>query len=183
MNLLQRTFTSLVNAHAGRTPLPAIEAKLPARLRLALVLSRNPMSIEIIQATEDDRAYLLSLRKLTMVDHLENAGLYLSEDEHQVRLNDAYECSHIIISLGEKVGTLKFREFEDKIEVMQIQIHPDNQGRGFGTEVIKKVLGRSKFKAVELTVLKANPAKQLYERLGFLITGEDEYEFHMEFKH
>jgi len=78
---------------------------------------------------------------------------------------------------------LKFRELEYKIEVMQIQIHPDNQGQGFGTKVIKKILGWSKFKAVELTVLKANPAKQLYERLGFLITGEDEYEFHMEFKH
>jgi len=59
------------------------------RVTSRLALSRDPMSIEIIQATDDDRDYLLSLRKLTMVDHLENAGLYLSEEEHQARLNDA----------------------------------------------------------------------------------------------
>ncbi len=40
-----------------------------------------------------------------------------------------------------------------------------------------------KHKNVELAVLKANPVKLLYERLGFSITGEDDYEFYMELKH
>jgi ribosomal protein S18 acetylase RimI-like enzyme len=33
--------------------------------------------------------------------------------------------------------------------------------------------------AVELSVLKANPARLLYERLGFKLIGEDEYEYRM----
>jgi ribosomal protein S18 acetylase RimI-like enzyme len=32
---------------------------------------------------------------------------------------------------------------------------------------------------VMLKVLKGNPAKRLYDRLGFEIIGEDEKEFHM----
>ena len=65
---------------------------------------------------------------------------------------------------------------------MQIQIHPDFQGLGFGERVIKQIIDSTKSKLIELTVLKSNPAKGLYKRLGFKVTGEDEYEFHMEFK-
>ncbi len=64
------------------------------------------MSIELVQATEDDRSYLLNLRKITMVKHLEKAGLYLSESEHQLRLNDSYECSHLVILSSEKMEHL-----------------------------------------------------------------------------
>jgi ribosomal protein S18 acetylase RimI-like enzyme len=30
---------------------------------------------------------------------------------------------------------------------------------------------------MKLSVLKANPAKSLYERLGFKVIGQDEYEY------
>jgi len=71
---------------------------------------------------------------------------------------------------------------EVKILTTQIQIHPDFQGRGFGNSVIKQILDNSKSKPVELSVLKSNPARRMYERLGFKVTGKDEYEFYMEFK-
>ncbi|BAJ02836.1 GNAT family N-acetyltransferase [Shewanella violacea] len=63
---------------------------------------------------------------------------------------------------------------------MQIQIHPDFQGQGLGKKVMQQVLTKAKNKAVELTVLKDNPALKLYQRLGFIITGEDEFEYHMQ---
>jgi hypothetical protein len=40
---------------------------------------------------------------------------------------------------------------------------------------------KKRHKGIELTVLKANPARILYETLGFAISGEDEHEFHMEY--
>jgi GNAT superfamily N-acetyltransferase len=141
------------------------------------------MSFELIQATEADKEFLLTLRKLTMVEHLEQAGLHLSDEEHAFRLNDDYECSYLIVCCGEKVGTLKYRELADKIEIMQLQVHPESQGKGLGKQVMERVLGWSKrrHKGIELTVLKANPARILYERLGFSISGENEHEFHMEY--
>ena len=137
------------------------------------------MSFRFIQATAQDREYLLELRKLTMVEHLEQSGQFLSEEEHESRLNDAYECSYLIIHKDTLIGTLKFREFEEKLEIMQLQIHPDFQGNGLGGRVIKQVLESSKPKFLELTVLKENPALNLYKRLGFSIVGEDQYEFFM----
>jgi GNAT superfamily N-acetyltransferase len=95
------------------------------------------MSFELIQATEADRAFLFALRKLTMVEHLEKAGLYLSAEEHAFRLNDDYECSYLIVCCGEKVGTLKYRELADKIEIMQLQVHPESQGKGLGKQVME----------------------------------------------
>jgi GNAT superfamily N-acetyltransferase len=141
------------------------------------------MSFELIQATEADKPFLLALRKLTMVEHLEKAGLYLSDDEHAFRLNDDYECSYLIVCRGDKVGILKYRELEDKIQIIQLQVHPQSQGKGLGKQVMERVLGWSKErqKRIELSVLKASPARILYQRLGFSVSGEDEHEFHMEY--
>jgi ribosomal protein S18 acetylase RimI-like enzyme len=139
------------------------------------------MNITFIQATPADSDYLLALRKLTMVPHLEAANLFLSDQEHIIRLNDAYDCSYLIMAADKRVGTIKYRVLENTFEIMQIQIHPNFQRQGLGKKVMKKVLD-STTKTVELTVLKANPAKALYQRLGFVVTGEDDYEFHMMLK-
>ena len=138
------------------------------------------MSFEFIQAAENDRAYLLQLRKLTMVAHFEKSGLFLTDAEHAFRLDDDYDCSHLIIINNEKIGTLKCKVCEDKLEIMQIQIDPAFQGKGLGRLVIKQILQESNVKRVELSVLKENPAINLYKRLGFTITGEDEFEYFMQ---
>ena len=140
------------------------------------------MQFQFIQATEKDKPYLLTLRQLTMVEHLEKSGQFLSEQEHECRLNDTYHCSYLIIYQQEKIGTLKYQQHDDKVEIMQIQISPQYQGQGLGKQVLLHILNNSKGKTVELTVLKDNPALNLYKRLGFIITGEDEYEFHMQSK-
>jgi ribosomal protein S18 acetylase RimI-like enzyme len=141
------------------------------------------MKFEFIQASEKDKAYLLNLRKLTMVEHLEKSGQFLSDEEHELRLNDAYDCSYLITYANESIGTLKYREHEDKVEIIQVQIHPVFQGKGFGRRVLEQVIENSKPKPVGLTVLKESPALELYQRLGFQITGEDQYEYFMRTKH
>ncbi|WDE03197.1 GNAT family N-acetyltransferase [Thalassomonas viridans] len=138
------------------------------------------MSFKFVQAKDKDRAYLLDLRKLTMVEHLEQSGQFLTEQEHLDRLNDAYECSHIVFYQNEKIGTLKYREQDEELEIMQIQISPRYQGQGLGKKVLEQVLHQTDAETVKLTVLKDNPARHLYQRLGFTQTDEDEYEFHMQ---
>ncbi len=147
------------------------------------MLHKVQMQFKFIKATAQDWDYLFELRKLTMVEHLERSGQFLSEKEHQFRLKDSYECSHLIIYDKSIVGTLQFREFEDKLEIMQLQIHPDNQGKGLGSLVLKQVLETSKPKYLELTVLKENRALNLYKRLGFKIFDEDQFEYFMRTEH
>jgi ribosomal protein S18 acetylase RimI-like enzyme len=141
------------------------------------------MEFELEQATQYDRQYLLTLRKLTMVEHLEKSGQFLSDEEHEIRLDDKYYCSYLVRKNGILIGTLKYEYSEFGVEIMQIQIHPDHQKKGYGQGIIQQILNEAQSKTVSLIVLKDNPALQLYSRFGFIVIGEDEYEYHMQTEH
>ncbi len=142
------------------------------------------MNLELIKAKEEDKDFLFNLRKSTMVTHLEKMGIHLSDQEHISRINLHFEASHIIIKSSLRVGLLKCLETKGVIEILQLQVLPEFQGIGIGKQIINQILKRaqSTHKKVTLKVLKENPAQHLYKRIGFHITGEDQYEFYMEKK-
>ena len=74
-----------------------------------------------------------------MVEHLEKSGQFLTDEEHVLRLDDAYECSYIINCKEGRIGALKYLEHDDMVEIMQIQIDPDCQGKGLGKRVMHQV--------------------------------------------
>lgn len=133
----------------------------------------------LVQATEADFDKLLSLRLMTMPAHLEKAGLFLSVDQHNARVSEDYSCSFIIYCEHQMVGMLKYRNLDHCINIMQLQIFPAFQNKGIGRGVLTQLIEINKGKRVELTVLKDNPAKDLYLRLGFTVIGEDDYEYFM----
>ena len=69
-------------------------------------------------------------------------------------------------------------------ELIQIQILPAYQGQGTATRAIKNLLADANQHSVrvKLSVLKTNPARALYERLGFCVTGESVHSFVMQTK-
>ena len=71
--------------------------------------------------------------------------------------------------------------FQEDVFLRAIEIHPDYQGQGIGTAIIHKIMaeGVLKMKPVFLPVLKVNPAKRLYERLGFSVVNETPIHFYM----
>jgi ribosomal protein S18 acetylase RimI-like enzyme len=66
------------------------------------------------------------------------------------------------------------RNRETEVLLKFIEVLPDYQNQGIGTAVIKSVLEEVHHtgQPVGLQVLKVNPARSLYERLGFLTTGQ-----------
>ena len=83
---------------------------------------------------------------------------------------------------GEMAGILVREEHDDHVFLSEIQIDPNQQGCGLGTKVISDVIDRA-LKAglpVRLRVLLQSRAKALYERLGFVVTGEIETHYLME---
>jgi len=141
----------------------------------------SKMATTLISVKAEDKSYLIELRKITMVEHLERAGIYLSEDQHIDRVDNDFECFQIIYTGAKRAGAIKLKESEQDIEVIQIQIHPDFQGLGLGSQVLSKLIdnARLKRKNVKLNVLKANRALAMYRRLGFALCSEDEYEYHL----
>lgn len=73
---------------------------------------------------------------------------------------------------GEAVGLLELRDAADQVEVLNIELAPVVQRCGLGTEILGDVIGRAGRRPVALQVLKVNPARRLYERLGFVAAGE-----------
>jgi ribosomal protein S18 acetylase RimI-like enzyme len=86
---------------------------------------------------------------------------------------DPVHCQ-IIQAEGVDVGMLSVETRPDSVFIASIAILPAYQRAGIGTVIIRQVLGQAACLGlpVMLQVLKVNPARHLYERLGFVITGE-----------
>jgi ribosomal protein S18 acetylase RimI-like enzyme len=106
-----------------------------------------------------------------MRQHLADAGVPFDEAHQLERVKYRLDCAQIIMKNGRDVGLLKVCRDGNPWELSQVQIALAYQGRGIGTAVLRNLLaGAVAANAdVRLHVLKQNPARQLYERLGFRV--------------
>jgi len=90
------------------------------------------------------------------------------------------EVRIITVATGD-AGWLQTALVKDVVFLKQIYLDRPFQRHGIGTRVMQIVIEEAKrqSKAVALGVAKINPARPLYERLGFRTTHEDEYKFYM----
>jgi ribosomal protein S18 acetylase RimI-like enzyme len=63
---------------------------------------------------------------------------------------------------------------EAEIRIMDIALLPEFRGRGIGTRLVREVLdaGRASRRSVSMHVERGNPARRMYERLGFQAVSE-----------
>ncbi|HEY5971897.1 MAG TPA: GNAT family N-acetyltransferase [Pseudoxanthomonas sp.] len=139
------------------------------------------MRLDRRAATEADIPFLLSLRRETMDEHLTASGISTTDESHLARLMHRFDCSQVLISDGKPIGLLKVRRLPDEWEIVQIQLIRKIQGKGLGRFLLEEILADAAICGVNvrLSVLKANPAKHLYERLGFKVIAEDAHEYYM----
>lgn len=88
----------------------------------------------------------------------------------------------IIEANGQPVGLLAVKESAQFIFLHRIFLLPQAQKRGMGTRLIREILQSAQKRGlpVRLRVLKVNPARALYERLGFAVIEETETHYLME---
>lgn len=91
------------------------------------------------------------------------------------------EDREIIQWEGCPIGVLCVEERETETFLANIALLPDFQRKGIGAHLIRQVLRRafSAGKPVTLHVLRVNPARRLYERLGFRVVRETPERFYM----
>jgi ribosomal protein S18 acetylase RimI-like enzyme len=87
----------------------------------------------------------------------------------------------IITAAAEDAGWLQIAMAEDALFLKQIYLDRRFQRQGLGTRVMQFIIedAQRQSKDVTLGVLKINPARRLYQRLGFRTTGEDEHKLYM----
>jgi len=96
--------------------------------------------------------------------------------QQQFEAQDAYYREHydpatfdVIEVDGEPAGRLYVARWEDEIRVIDMALLPEHRGRGMGTALLRDLLdeGARTGKRLSIHVELNNPARQLYERLGF----------------
>jgi ribosomal protein S18 acetylase RimI-like enzyme len=137
----------------------------------------EPRGIELRAARQEDAGFLYGLLKATMQEYV--AQIWGWDEEWQrACFQERFDPSRewIVVLEGEAIGVLAIRERKHELFLAKISILPEYQGQGLGTQLIRAVLARA-FGCglpVTLRVLKGNPARGLYERLGFVAVGETE---------
>lgn len=88
----------------------------------------------------------------------------------------------IVTLAGCDVGTIGVVSDENRFLINTVYLLPEYQNRGIGSALIRGVLDRARTQGlpVRLGVLKVNPARRLYERLGFRVVAETETHWKME---
>lgn len=139
-----------------------------------------PSAIRLRPASAADLPFLLTLRRLTMTGHLQRVGAPTDDEAHHRRIFANFEDAMIVCegasADANPIGLLKVTRAADEWHVHQIQIHPSRQGHGNGEAVLRDLLAEAarEHVPVSLSVLHGNPARRLYERLGFSVASETE---------
>ena len=160
-------------------------AKITQHLNQKNNTAKRAAVISFRRATLNDRQFLLTLRKASMNQHLQMAGIYLDDNAHLQRIDEFFTDSHLILADNDIIGLLKLGIFPDKIHVRQFQILPAYQCLGIGSRVLGLVIRKAQEKQlnISLNVLLHNPAKALYLRHDFVVIERNSLEFQMRWQY
>lgn len=81
----------------------------------------------------------------------------------------------IILVGGAPAGRLAVDRSGGEIDLLDISLLPEHRGQGIGGRLLEGLLAEAARdgRRVRLQVERANPARRLYERLGFVPRGDD----------
>ena len=112
-----------------------------------------------------------------------NERLQLKRDEQESMFRKLWTPSQVcmIQADGVDVGWLQTVVSKSEHMLGQIFVDAPYQRKGIGTEVLRRVVEEaSRLQLpIRLAVVKFNPSRRLYERLGFKVTHEDERKIYM----
>jgi ribosomal protein S18 acetylase RimI-like enzyme len=131
-------------------------------------------------ATPDDVPFLRYLYATTREDEMNRVPwtdeqkaqfLDMQFNAQKAHYEDAYpDCQFLVIEHDRKsIGRLYIDRGPKDIEIVDIALLPHYRGRGLGRILLEEIIaeGRESGKAVTIYVEHYNPARHLYDRLGF----------------
>ena len=144
------------------------------------------MSVTLRPATADDDDFLFELYASTRKEELDAWGW--DGKQRQAFLEQQFRSQHksyrmqfpssyhnIIMKSRRTIGRMMIERASDGFRLIDIALLPEFRGFGIGTRLVQELIDEAvAAKApLRLQVLKSNPARYLYERLGFVVLGDD----------
>ena len=143
------------------------------------------MDIELAPFTTADRDFAFHVTEATMRTYVEEVFGHWDANDQRRRSddNDPANCRLIVVD-GVRVGILVVEDQPDEIFLARIFVLPAFQRCGIGTALIRTLMERARAedKPLRLRVLIVNPARRLYERLGFTVTQQTPERLYMEYR-
>jgi ribosomal protein S18 acetylase RimI-like enzyme len=79
----------------------------------------------------------------------------------------------VILVGGQPAGRLIVERSPEHLHVVDIALLDEYRGRGVGTGLLRDLIAEAGERPVSIRVERTNPARSLYERLGFVAEDED----------
>jgi GNAT superfamily N-acetyltransferase len=137
--------------------------------------------LALAPARDEDFEALLSLRLAAMRESLERVGRFDPQRARE-RLSRGFQPAHTrhILRSGELVGFVVVVPRDDGWLLDHLYIHPGAQGAGIGSWVLGQVLAEADAARapVSVTALKHSDANRFYQRHGFELQAEGEWDWY-----
>ena len=143
----------------------------------------NMKELSIRKAQAIDSEFVFAVKKAAFREYVQQIWGWddnYQKDLHNRRFSSQDIC--IIQFCGADVGFLSASNTSDPVNIDQIYILPEYQGKGIGAACMKRIIddANREQKPVTLQVLKINTrATAFYQRLGFTIVAENSTHFQM----
>jgi ribosomal protein S18 acetylase RimI-like enzyme len=122
------------------------------------------------RANSADRDFLYRLKAVCLKQYVAAIWGWDEADQRQ-RFNATFDpaAGQILVAFGRDVGQLSITRGPAEIYINGIYLLPAYQRQGLGSLILSDLLAEARQckRAVRLQVLVGNPARNLYERLGF----------------
>ena len=144
------------------------------------------MEYSFKNCTLDDFEFLFELKKENFKWYVDKIWGWNDNDQKKRLKQDLEEhLAHkrIILVDSKKVGVYAVHITENgDLFINEISILKEYQHKGIGRKILEEQLKENRQKGIRtiLQVFKDNPAKTLYEKLGFKVYGETETHYQME---
>jgi len=152
------------------------------------------MKVQLRPSLPDDRDFLFRLYASTRMEEVRGFGWNAVQQEAFFRMQfnaqqqwyqAAYSTAEnqIIEKDHEPIGRMIVQREAGTWRLLDISLLPEHRGQGIGGELIRNLIKECAAATVlQLQVVNTNPAQRLYERLGFIKTGQDQIYTQMEFR-
>lgn len=144
----------------------------------------DPARLRLRPARAEDEAFLYRLYVSTRADEVAAWGLDPETLGPLLRMQYAGQrgqyaaqfpaADHRIVLLdGRPAGRIYVDRSEERLLLIDVAVLPEHRGQGVGTTLVRSLLEEAATRPVDLSVVRTNPARRLYERLGFAVVEQD----------
>jgi len=140
--------------------------------------------VHLRPARPEDWPRAWAIQSAAFADLVERAwGGWTAEMEAECAADWVADQVRMIVVDGDVVGWVQVVRHADHDWLELVNLHPDAQGQGLGTRVMRLLMDEATARGVPLwlSVYRINAARRLYARLGFKTYPRDEIRVRMVF--